>query len=235
MEIRTFASVDVRAGQGVSGSGPGVTLQVIKPNVVDDYGSLWNAHAFDESLSTRLPVLCWAHDWANPLGPGVDYTPSNDGPRVRFAFSDFNAVPQARRAHAQVKDGTIRDCSVGFSKAQRREPTAGERSKYPGVREVIEKSALDEVSLVLSGAVPGAQVVDVRSSIGGYLGAPTIDRAELLRIRRMRQRGQLTDSQAHAALERVARTYPNGNVAVSLRADAEIDAALAIARKYGRA
>ena len=75
-------------------------------------------------------------------------------------------IPRARQAYAQVKSGTLRDCSVGFSHAEKRTPTDDETRTYPGVREVIERATLDEVSLVLRGAVPGAEVVSVRQSAG---------------------------------------------------------------------
>ena len=35
-----------------------VTLQAIRPGVVDDLGSLWDPHTFDAYAQTRRPVLC---------------------------------------------------------------------------------------------------------------------------------------------------------------------------------
>lgn len=159
--------VEIRAAE-IDG-GPGVTLHAIRPGVVDDYGSLWRADAFDASLAERLPTLCWSHQWNEPLGPGKAYRTGPDGPEVDFAFSDFEAVPIARRAHAQVSDGTIEDCSVGFSNVRRRDPSQAEIDQYPGIREVIEEATLDEISLVLRGAVPGAKVMAVRSARTGEM------------------------------------------------------------------
>ena len=161
MQIRRALGGEVRAAAAVDGQHT-VTLQAIRPGVVDDYGSLWQADAFDRSLAERLPTLCWSHDWSDPIGHGLDYTTSDQGPVVRFAFDDFAAVPRARQAFAQTQSGTIRDCSVGFSKVVRREPTEDELTQYPGVREVILSARMDELSLVLAGAVPGAKVVGVR-------------------------------------------------------------------------
>lgn len=180
---------------------PGVTLHVIRPGVVDDYGSLWAADTFDESLARRMPTLCWAHDWGEPLGPAVDYRTGPDGPEIDFTFSDLDAVPMARRAHAQVTDGTIRDCSVGFWNVQRRDPTDDERAKYPGIREVITRADLDEVSLVLRGAVPGAKVMAVRS--GGEVEFDAV-----VEIARRKAAGELTDGEAKAALELLAEAEP---------------------------
>lgn len=205
-EIRTFASVEIESRDD-SGT-PGVSLQVIKPGVVDDYGSVWKAGAFDASLESRLPVLCWGHDWTNPLGPGVGFRTGRNGPIVDFNFSNFDAVPEARRAHAQVKDGTIGDCSVGFSGTERRDPTDEERSKYPGVREVITKANLDEVSLVLRGAVPGAKVLAVRSA--RMSNGATVDMDAVLELARLNADGALTDAEADNAMRLLAVGEPSG-------------------------
>lgn len=198
IQHRAMRGVEIRAAD-VDGK-PGVTLHCIKPGVVDDYGSLWNPRAFDESLQKRLPTLCWAHDWSEPLGPALDFELSDDGPQVRFRFSDFESVPQARRAHAQVLDGTIQDCSVGFWNVQRRDPTDDEREQYPGIMEVIEKADLDEVSLVLRGAVPGAKVLAVRS--------PKVAVEAALDLARRVSEGEITTDEAKAALDLLAKDDP---------------------------
>lgn len=229
---------EVRAAD-VNGQ-PGVTLHCIRPDVVDDYGSLWNAHCFDESLARQLPTLCWAHNWSEPLGPGVEARTGDEGPEVDFTFSDFEAVPMARRAHAQVLDGTIRDCSVGFSNTQRRDPTDAERQAYPGIREVIEKADLDEVSLVLAGAVPGAKVLAVRTAEG----EAEVSEDAWLEVARKVAAGDLTVAEGKAALALAAtgeETEPVDSTVVGdgtgdalpeivddPELDAEVDAALAL-------
>lgn len=182
---------------------PGVTLHCITPGVVDDYGSVWMPDAFDKSLGLRMPTLCWSHDWGEPLGPPTAFRTSLNGPEVDFVFSDFDAVPSARRAHAQVQDGTIKDCSVGFSDVRRRDPTDEEKAKYPGVREVIEEATLDEVSLVLRGAVPGAKVLAVRS-----LQEPGVALDDVIEIAKRRAAGDLSAEDARAAIELLAGTVP---------------------------
>lgn len=160
---RTTRKAEIRAA--VIDGKPGVTLKVITPGIVDDYGSVFMPDAFDESIAHRYPTLCWAHDWSEPLGPAVAHRAGADGsPEIDFLFSDFEAVPMARRAHAQVADGTIRDCSVGFTNTERRSPTDEELQRWPGAREVITRADLDEVSLVLRGAVPGARVLSSRGA-----------------------------------------------------------------------
>lgn len=191
---REIRRAEIRAAE-IDGK-PGVTLKVISAGVVDDYGTVWMPDAFDESLATRGPVLCWSHDWSEPLGPMVDYRTGPDGPEIDFVFSDFEAVPTARRAHAQVLDGTIKDCSVGFARMEWRDATDSDKKQWPGAREVITKSGLDEVSLVLRGAVPGAKVLAFRSA------SATVDVA--VELARRVKAGELTQDEAQAALTLLA-------------------------------
>lgn len=210
--VRTFQNVEIRAvdGQGPNGR-PVVELQLIKPGVVDDYGSVWLPDTFDEIVGARIaadpddtPSLCWSHRWDDPIGHGVEYLPGPDGPRMRFEYDDFDAVPRARQAHAQVQSKTIRDCSVGFWARERREATADDQARWPGCREVIVKADLDEVSLVLRGAVPGAKVLSQRS------GESTIDFDSFLEIAKRKAAGELTDEEARAAVELLGLDDPSG-------------------------
>ena len=175
-----------------------IDLQIITPNVVDDYGSVWMEDCFDRSLDERMPTLAWAHDWSEPIGRGVSWSREpGEGPVVRFRLDDFDAVPTARRAFAQVESGTIDDCSVGFSNTQRRDPTGDEVTKWPGVREVIESADDDEVSLVLRGAVPGAKVVAYRSG----QRAVTVPIDAVTELARRVNAGELTEEDALTALD----------------------------------
>lgn len=146
------------------GSAHEVELRVIRPYTTDDYGSVWMPDAFDASLEVRLPTLAWGHDWKEPLGRATSFVTSSEGPLITFRFDDFDAVPRARQAYAQVKSGTIDDCSVGFSNVTRRPLTQDERVRWPNALEIIERADLDEVSLVLRGAVPGARVESLRAA-----------------------------------------------------------------------
>lgn len=209
-----------------------LTVRAITPGVVDDYGSLWNPHTFDESAAKRMPTLTWGHDWAEPIGRGVNYEPSDDGPVITFRFDDPEAVPTARRAIAQVESGTIDDVSVGFSGTTRRAPTDEERQAYPGVLEVIEKANLDETALVLLGAVPGAKVLQLRS--GEVPGEFVLDLARKIAA------GDISHEEAEAAL-RLTAAAGDGD-APSATTDpepepvdlAEVDAVLESVLRWGR-
>lgn len=203
-EHRTFRNVEVReGGEGPNGR-PVVSLRAIAPGVVDDYGSLWNPATFDQRMTTRVaadphdtPTLCWAHDWSDPIGHGIGFSSDASGPFIDFELDDPDAVPRAKQAAAQLKSRTIRDCSVGFSNTKRRPPTEDETREHPGIKEVIEEADLDEVSLVLRGAVPGAKVLSLRSADGRSMVVPedlVVDLGKKVAA------GELTHVQAAAAL-----------------------------------
>lgn len=182
-----------------------VELQIVRYGVVDDYGSVWLPGCFTESLNTRMPTLCWGHNWEYIIGRGVSWSDATDGPVVRFRFSDFDAVPLARQAFSQVSRGEVDDCSVGFSNVERREPTPDEQKQYPGVREFIVKADEDETSLVLRGAVPGAKVLAARQvrAPGGM-----VDENLVITIAKKVASGELTKEEGIAALDLAAVPEP---------------------------
>jgi len=157
---------------------------VLRYNVVDDYQTTFAPGAFTESLERRLPRIVWAHDWSEPLGRYVDYVDNDEELRLVGEFDDFDAVPRARQAHAQLRSRTIDQFSIGFLRKDD-EPDPD----HPGVTRITQGS-LDEASLVLIGSVPGTQLLSVRSgavvdkqqaaSILTKLGAGDIDLAEAL-------------------------------------------------------
>jgi HK97 family phage prohead protease len=176
------------------------TMRLITPNVADDFGSVWNAHAFDKYAEKRLPVLCWSHDWSDPIGKGIEYTPSDEGPTVKFKFSNFDAVPRARQAFSQIADGTIEDCSVGFSNTKRRDLTEEEQRQHPDGREFIEQSECDETSCVLRGAVPNAKVLSLRSANGKR----EVPMEFVIKLARDIKEKKITKEEAKVAIDLVA-------------------------------
>ena len=159
--LRVVGEIEV-AGQ----ERPAIELQMLSYFKVDSYGSLWTPGVLTRGVSLRLPQLAWGHLWHETLGralPGT-YVDNEIGPRMWFYLDDFDAVPRAKQAYAQVGSGTIDECSIGFGWDYiARDPTDEERERFPGVREVMIEAELDEVSLVLRGAVPDAKVAGVRT------------------------------------------------------------------------
>lgn len=173
---------------------------------VDDYGSVWLPGCFNEHLAVRLPQILFGHDWMEPIGRATGWRDTAEGLEITARLDVSEDVPKARQAAAQLASGTLSEVSVGFFNAKRREPTTAELKRWPGCREVILKADLDELSIVVRGAVPGAAVTTVRS-------------AELARAL---ADGRITPSRYREEMAIERRT--------SFDLDADIDAAVALVR-----
>jgi len=166
--------VEVRAVAGA----PEGTFEavVLNYNVRDDYNTEFRKGVFTDSLRQRMPRIAWGHDWRQIIGRWVAWTETEtqlilrgeldlamiavyaaDGETI---INRLPAVPLAHQAYAQLQSGSVDEFSVGFI------PQA-----YEEIRDVdgeddyiiFTRGRLDEVSLVLSGAVPGTRLLNVRS------------------------------------------------------------------------
>lgn len=179
------------------------TARVVTYNAIDDYGTIWKPGCFDESLQARMPRIAWAHRWDDPIGHYTEVV-SNDergGLVLLGQLSDFDAVPRARQAYAQMKDGTIDQFSVGFTR-QKWSNVDDDALRAAGAYEEMHKALLDEASPVLVGAVPGTALLGVRS--GGKV--PLDDVVEL--ARRVKA-GELSHEEADVALQLIAGEVPD--------------------------
>lgn len=131
---------------------------VVTYGVLDSYDTIFDAGCFAASLEKRMPRITWAHDWSEPLGRYIDFKDSDTNLTLIGEFDDFDAVPRARQAYAQLKSGTIDQFSVGFSRIATREDDEH--------RTHFTEAELDEAALVLRGAVPDTKLVSVRSHSG---------------------------------------------------------------------
>lgn len=129
--------------------------------VVDDYGTRFIKGVFNESLEQRLPVIAWAHDWSEPIGRATGWSETDEGLFIAGRLDLAGSVERAKQAHEQMRSGTLTDVSVGFWRL-------ADRTADDGVTE-ITRGDLDEVSVVLRGAVPGAKVMAVRSARTGEM------------------------------------------------------------------
>lgn len=162
----TFTRISPRGGlRAVEVDGERqLELQIITYNISDDWGSVWLPGCLDEGLAERFPQLARNHDRSDIIGRAFKFSETGSGPKVTFYLDDFEDVPNARIAYSQVNRGTIDDCSIGFRRQYDwRPPTDEEKEKWPGVKEVISKAFVSEVSVLMEGAVPGAKVLAVRS------------------------------------------------------------------------
>jgi HK97 family phage prohead protease len=146
-----------------SGDGRTIEMRALAYDVLDSYRTVFARGFGAEELKRRLPRLAWAHQFGEPIGVATAGRSTDDGVYLTARLSDPDAVPRARQAAAQVADGTLLDVSIGFETTDDRAPTDAERKRWPGVERIIVDGIITEVSLVMAGAVPGAEILAVRA------------------------------------------------------------------------
>ncbi len=123
---------------------------------VDLMGDTIAPGAFKQAIQqqgTGYPLL-WAHDQASPIGIAkVSDSPAGLLVDGKLVMADPNAV----RAHAHLKAGSIKGLSIGFQDL---------KSSPQGDGRLLKEVRLHEVSLVACPADPGAQVISVKAAAG---------------------------------------------------------------------
>jgi HK97 family phage prohead protease len=178
---------------------------------VDDYGTIWEPGVFAESLTTKLPKIVWSHDWSDVVGRGVDYKDDKQRLVMVGEFDEFDSVPRAKQASAQLSSGSIDEFSVGFVRKKWMSTTEMSGDDFEremgyempmGCTEVMQKADLVEVSLVLVGAVPGTELVGMRSV--RMANGQTVPGDFVIDLGRKLDKGEITEGEAQKALELVA-------------------------------
>lgn len=155
--------------------------------ITDDYGTQFQRGTFTASLEERLPVIAFGHDWSDPIGRAVSYRETDEGLYLTARLDVGGAVPRADQAYQQMRSGTLTDVSVGFMRV-----SSEDRDGYT----MITKAELDEVSVVLRGAVPGAKVLAVRSARTGE----QVDLDAVVAIAAKKAAGEIDQATADEAL-----------------------------------
>jgi HK97 family phage prohead protease len=157
--------------------------------VVDSYKTDFSRSAFDDYLNATKPIMCWQHQRTEPIGRVREWTKTDTANEFVAGFSDFDAVPRAHQAFAQIRDGELTDFSYGFDQAQ--------SMAHPSTRGAIRftKARMPEISPVSVGSIPGAVAVGIRAeaevaNIRGLVEAGAIDEAEAEEMMRAAGVGQ---------------------------------------------
>ena len=244
--VRRVLRGEIRA-VGTEGVGTFEVLAVAY-DVVDDYNTRFRRGVFNEGLEERLPQITWGHDWLDTLGRATGWREDDTGLWVK-ARLDMRRDPETKApynakayrawdAMLPPDDGgppTLEDVSVGFWR------TADQLAE-DGVTDII-KGDLDEIGVVLRGAVPGAKVLAVRSARTGEM----IEVDSVVAIANKVAAGEISQAAADEAL-RLLSSPGTGTVSPTaagaggepeppaelVAAEADADAALATLSDRGR-
>lgn len=128
----------------------------------DTYGTAFVRGCFSKSISERGPessanqkiAFCWQHDIKDPIGQNIKIVEDEIGAYTEFKFDDFEAVPNAKRAKAQIKSGTINGYSFGFD-------YVWDKMEYDEKTDTIyiKETYLVEISPVTRASISGTHTV----------------------------------------------------------------------------
>lgn len=166
LERRMFATEfrDVPGSDGRQRWATAVTY-----NRPDDFRTIWLPGCFNAGLTERMPTILYGHDWydlSHVLGQGVDFRDGPDGVDVLIEFADPEQVPSSRLAMALTANPNpiLRDVSVGFDRQEwRTKDQLTPEQLALGGEEAMQRAIMDELSIVVRGAVPGASLRGRRS------------------------------------------------------------------------
>lgn len=126
---------------------------------VDRGGDVMLATAFDQMIDRfkRNPVLCWCHNIFQPPIGCVTNLEVVPGKGLRFT-AKFANTKFAQEVFQLFRDRALRAFSVQFIPHSVRPPSQEESVKFAGVKQIIEKAELLEISPVPVPAVASALV-----------------------------------------------------------------------------
>lgn len=124
----------------------------------DSYGDLIAPGAYSKTLARHegagtRPALLWQHDQTSPVGVWLGFEDTAEGLVAHGKLT--MDVPQAKAAHALMKDGALA-LSIGYSVPR------GGAELVDGAR-LLKEVELHEVSLVAMPANTSARIINVKS------------------------------------------------------------------------
>lgn len=122
---------------------------------VDSDGDLLVKGCFAKSISDRGPesstnrkiAFLWQHDMRDPIGKILKMEEREDGAYAVVQLSDFDAVPNAKRAYCQLQDGVLNQFSFGYNYIWDKLEYDEEKDAF-----IVKELNLHEVSVVTLGA-----------------------------------------------------------------------------------
>lgn len=107
-----------------------------------------------ESDTNRKIAFLWQHEMHDPIGKILSIEEKDDGAYAVVQFSDFDAVPNAKRAYTQLRDGDINQFSFGFQYVWDKVDYDEDHDVF-----IVKEVKLYEISVVTLGANEATQYI----------------------------------------------------------------------------
>jgi HK97 family phage prohead protease len=210
------------AGDGVPAQ---AWIRVNDYTQTDTYGTRFapgGCKAYMDAHPNR-PTFLYGHGMQggihSVLGHAVDWREDNTGLDVLMEFDDFDAVPAARQAYAQLQSGTFDSFSVGFIREMdQRDPTDSFT--------IITQYQLPEVSIVVEASNAGTGLITLSGTRGSQADvvAGVLLRMATGELSLTDALAETRDALAHPAGDTGSQVLPSDIVDLASNVDAAVDA-----------
>lgn len=152
LKISEFKIIEEKAGTGQGKFEAYVAIF----NNIDSYGDIILPGAFAKSLQTKLPKLCWSHNWDEIIG--TVETAIEDERGLKITGQLVLSVQKAQEAFDLLKAGAVDEFSIGYSTIE-----ASYETRNGETVRLLKELRCYEVSPVLAGANDETELIGVKS------------------------------------------------------------------------
>ena len=150
----------------------------------DSAGDILIKGCFAKSIAERGPqsntnrkiAFCWMHDVTDPIGKILNIWEAEDGAYAEVQLSNFDAVPNAKRAWFQLQDGDINQFSFGFQYIWDKMEYDEETDAF-----IVKEVRLHEISVVTLGCNEETEYMGVVKQLAEVYDRATNEQKEQIK------------------------------------------------------
>lgn len=155
----------------------------------DSAGDILVKGCFAKSINERGPqsdtnrkiAFLWQHDIYDPIGKVLEIEELDDGAYATVQLSNFDAVPNAKRAWYQLNEGDINQFSFGYQYVWDKMEYIEEEDAY-----LVKEVVLHEISVVTLGCNERTEYMGaVKGLAEAIMRGEKVDKAQIKRMLEM--------------------------------------------------
>lgn len=178
----------------------------------DSAGDILVKGCFAKSINERGPrsdtnrkiAFLWQHDMYDPIGKVLEIEELDDGAYATVQLSNFDAVPNAKRAWYQLNDGDINQFSFGFQYVWDKMEYIEEEDAY-----LVKEVVLHEISVVTLGCNERTEYMGaVKGLAEAIMRGEKVDKEQIKRMLEMLNGAEPVEEPLtrKSAFERIGQT-----------------------------
>lgn len=157
-----------------------------------------------QSTTNRKIAFLWQHDMYDPIGKVLEIEELDDGAYATVQLSNFDAVPNAKRAWYQLNDGDINQFSFGYQYVWDKMECLEEEDAF-----LIKEVVLHEISVVTLGCNEQTEYMGaVKGLAEAIMRGEKVDKEQIKRMLEMLNGAEPVEEPLtrKSAFERIGQT-----------------------------